>query len=57
MVIYQDQTNKAGEEAAAEEEGNFLVADTDVEGEELVEEAASVNVESSLDDWADESTE
>ena len=57
MVIYQDQTNKAGEEAPAEEEGNFLVADTDVEGEELVEEAASVNVESSLDDWEDESTE
>ena len=33
------------------------MADTDVEGEELVEEEASVNVESSLDDWADESTE
>ena len=47
--LYQDETKKASEDAAAEEGGKCLAAEAAEEDEESDERVSSVNVEYSLD--------
>ena len=57
MDIYQAETKKVAEDAAAEEEGKFLVVEADGQGEESGEIISAVNMESSLDAELSEAAE
>ena len=57
MGIFQAETKKAAEDAAAKEEGKCLAAEAAGEGKESDERVSAANLESSLDAESYESTE
>ena len=57
MGISQAKAKKVAEDAVAEGEGKFLVAEAAGEGEKLDEGASAVNAESNMDAEADEAAE
>ena len=57
VILSQAEANNAGEGAAEEEEGNFLVAQVTGQNEESGEVAAEVKMESSLEAESAEETE